>query len=104
VVEAITLDGIDPDPSPKFKAMMEDVGFVNVREQPLKWPVGPWAEGKREKLIGRINVDNCKQACRPGGMALFTKRLGWTVAQVEEYMPKVEQDIADSKRLYYIQM
>jgi hypothetical protein len=104
VVEAITLDGIDPDPTPKFKGMMEAIGFINVREQPLKWPLGPWAKGKREKLIGRINVDNCKQACRPGGLALFTKRLGWTVQQVEDYMPEVELDIANSKRLYYMQM
>jgi hypothetical protein len=104
LLEAITKDGIDPDPTVKFKRMMEDIGFINVREQGLKWPVGPWPKGNREKLIGRIMVDNCRQACRPGALALFTKRLGWTVEQVEEYMPAVERDIGNAKRLYYMQM
>jgi hypothetical protein len=103
-VQAVSNDGIDPDPSPKFLTMMEEIGFVNVKEQPLQWPVGPWPKGKREKLIGRIMVDNCKQACRPVGLALFTKRLGWSVEQVEEFMPTVEKDIANSKRLYYLQL
>lgn len=104
VAQAISNDGIDPDPSPRFRRMMEEVGFVNVREQPLKWPIGPWPKGKREKLIGRIMVDNCKRGCRPIGLAMFSKRLDWSVQQVEEFMPAVEKDIANAKRLYYSQM
>lgn len=104
LVQAISNDGIDPDPSPKFRRMMEEVGFVNVREQPLKWPIGPWPKGRREKIIGRIMVDNCKRGFRPVGLAMFTKRLGWSVQQVEEYMPAVEKDLANAKRLYYCQM
>jgi hypothetical protein len=104
MVKAQTNDGMDPDPSPKLRAMMEEVGFVNIKEQPLQWPLGPWPKGKREKMVGRIMADSCKQACRPGAMALFTKRLGWTAEQVEEFMPVVEKDIANAKRLYYIQM
>jgi hypothetical protein len=103
-VHAISNDGFDPDPSPKFRAMMEEVGFVNVREQPLKWPIGPWPKGKREKLIGRIMVDNCKQGCRPIALAMFTKRLGWSAEQVEGYMPAVETDMANTKHLYYAEV
>jgi len=104
MAQAQVNDGIDPDPSPRFKNMMEEIGFINVREQPLQWALGSWPKGKREKLIGRIMVDNCIQACRPAGLALFTKRLGWTVEQVEEFMPAVERDIRNAKRLYYTQM
>jgi len=104
MIKAISNDGIDPDPSPKFRAIMEEIGFVNIKERPLKWAIGPWPKGKREKLIGRMMVDNSKQACRPGALALFTKRLGWSVEQVEEFMPSVEKDIANAKRLYYTQV
>jgi hypothetical protein len=104
MAQAQVNDGIDPDPSPKFRTMMEETGFINIREQPLQWALGSWPKGSREKLIGRIMVDNCLQACRPGGLALFTKRLGWTVEQVEAFMPSVESDIKNAKRLYYAQM
>jgi hypothetical protein len=104
MAQAILNDGIDPDPAPKFCSIMEDIGFVNVKEQPLQWPVGAWPKGDREKLIGRIMVDNCLQVCRPGAMGLFTKRLGWSIDQVQEFLPSVERDIMDPKRCYYLQM
>jgi len=102
LIQAVVNDGIDPDPFSKFRAMMEEIGFVNVKEKPLQWPVGPWAKGKREKLIGRIMVDNSKLVCRPVATALFTKRLGWSIKQVEEFIPAVEKDITNFKRLYYL--
>jgi hypothetical protein len=83
---------------------MEEIGFINIKEQPLQWPIGPWPKGKREKLIGRIMVDNTMHFCRTAGMALYTKRLGWSVQQVEDFMPSVEKDITNAKRLYYTPM
>jgi len=97
-------DGIDADPTPKFRALLEEIGFEDIREQPLQWPIGSWPKGEREKLVGRIMVDNVLQFYRPSAMALFTKRLGWSRERVEEFLPGVKSDIMDRSKHYYAQM
>ena len=102
--EAAANDGIDASPCGRFKGILESIGFVNIREQPLKWPIGSWAKGDREKLIGRIMVDNLLQFYRASAMMLYTKRLGWTPEQVDEFLPAVHADILDRSKCIYAQM
>ena len=47
-----TLYLIDTLVARKFRAMIKDQGFVNIREEPLKWPTGIWPNGDKEKNIG----------------------------------------------------
>jgi hypothetical protein len=102
--EAAAKDGIDADPTLKFQGLLEEIGFINIRVQPLKWPIGPWAKGEREKLIGRIMVDNVLVFIRPSAMMMFTKRLGWSTEQVEEFLPGVESDTRDWSKCIRAQM
>jgi len=104
VRDAAKLDGIDPNPAPKFRGILEKLGFVDIREQPLKWPMGSWPKGESEKELGRIMVDNMKRFYRPSATALFTKKLGWSVERLEEFLPGVGRDIEDESRHYYWQM
>jgi hypothetical protein len=97
-------DGIDSLPGLKLKGMLETVGFINIRVQPIKWPVGAWAKGEREKLLGHLMVDNVLLAYEPIAKGLFTKRLGWTMEQVEEFLPGVRNDILDPKKQIYGQL
>ncbi|KAF2666906.1 S-adenosyl-L-methionine-dependent methyltransferase [Microthyrium microscopicum] len=104
IKEAAANDGIDADPTQRFRGMLEDIGFIDIREQPLQWPIGGWPKGEREKIIGRIMIDNLRQFYKPSAMALYTKRLGWTVEQVEEFLPSVLKDLEDRTQHYYVQM
>jgi hypothetical protein len=104
ISQAARNDGIDPDPTGRFRGILEKLGFVDIKEQPLQWPIGPWPKGEREKIVGRIMIDNVKQFYRPSAMALFTKRLGWTPEQVEEFLPSVGADLDDRSKHYYVQM
>jgi hypothetical protein len=104
ISQAARNDGIDPDPTGRFRGILEKLGFVDIKEQPLQWPIGPWPKGEREKIVGRIMIDNVKQFYRPSAMALFTKRLGWTTEQVEEFLPGVGADLDDRSKHYYVQM
>lgn len=103
-MEAAANDGINTDPTLLFKGYLEELGFVDIREQPIQWPVGPWPKGEREKIIGKLMVDNIREFVRPSAMALYTKRLGWTPEQVEAFMPAVLADLEDRSKHYYVQM
>jgi hypothetical protein len=104
IAQAAANDGIDANPTGLFRGMLERLGFEDIREQPLQWPIGPWPKGEREKIVGRIMIDNVKQFYRPSAMALYTKRLGWTTEQVEAFLPSVESDLNDRSKHYYVQM
>jgi hypothetical protein len=101
VAESISRSGIDPLAVTKFSEYMREAGFINIKEQPIQWPVGPWPKGNREKLIGRIMIDNVSTVVRPSGTAMFTKFLDWTMEEVNEFMPKVEEDITGKVGKYY---
>jgi hypothetical protein len=104
LAQAAANDGIDADPTPRFRRILESLGFVNIHAQSIKWPIGSWPKGEREKLIGRIMVDNMLQFYTAAAMMLFTKRLSWTAEQVEEFLPGVREDILDRNKCFYIQM
>jgi len=38
---------------PNYKRYMEEIGFVDVHEEVLVWPTGPWMEDQRMKEIGK---------------------------------------------------
>ena len=63
--------------------------------------VGPWPKGGEEKNIGKWTLENTKQFVAPACLGLFTKQLGWSVEQVEEFVPKVREDLEDRTKHYY---
>jgi hypothetical protein len=101
VAQSIVKMGHDPDPTPKFRQYMEEAGFINIHEQPIQWPVGPWSKGNREKVMGSIMLENVRGLVRPSAVAMFTQFLGWTTEQVEEFIPKALEDINGKIGRYY---
>jgi hypothetical protein len=101
VAKSVAAMGKDPNPFPKFREYMEEAGFINIHEQPIQWPVGTWCKGKREKLIGRIMIEDVKAVVGPAAMGMFTHFLGWTPEQVDEFVPKVLEDIQGKIGMYY---
>jgi SAM-dependent methyltransferase len=100
IAEAAAKDNIDTMVTTKFKSMLEKRGFVNVREQCIRWPTAPWPKGKREKTLGLMTYDNTKIFLQ-ATVALFTKRLGWTKEDVDKFTVEVEKDMDDKKKHYY---
>jgi hypothetical protein len=93
VAEALNKRGFESDPTINFRRYMEDAGFINIQEQLIQWPIGTWPKGAREKLIGRIMIDNLRMAVRPLATAMFAHFLQWTDEQIQEFVPRAEEDI-----------
>jgi SAM-dependent methyltransferase len=104
VREATGKDGIDTLVTRKFKSMIENQGFVNIREEPLKWPTGPWPKGEKEKRIGYWMLPNIKAFISPSAHALFTKKLDWPKEDVEQLVDKALVDLEDPTKHFYWQM
>lgn len=58
---AVEAAGIDMTIAPRFKELLMDQGFVNIRSEPIKWAVGTWPKGKRRTR------ENTRQFITPFG-------------------------------------
>jgi hypothetical protein len=83
------------DKTPSYKQMMEKAGFVDVVETQFKWPLNQWPKESYFKKLGEwtlINLDtNLEGLC----MALFTRGLGWTTAEVNVFCTSVRKQLRD---------
>ena len=84
--------------------MIQDQGFVNIREEPLKWPVRPWPKGDKEKNVGHWMLVNVRSFVSPIALALFTKKLAWPEKDVKKLVAEALEDLEDQKKHYYWQM
>ncbi|KAF9635836.1 putative methyltransferase type 12 protein [Lasiodiplodia theobromae] len=104
VHEAAATGGIDTMASDKFPQQMKDLGFENINEQVVKWAVGAWPKGQKQKMLGRWTFENLSQGLQGISLALLTKVLGWSREAVELFLVDVRKDMANRKKHYYWQM
>jgi SAM-dependent methyltransferase len=100
-LEAATKSGLNWGIAKKFKEFLVEQGFVNIRCELVKWPVGTWPKGKKEKEIGRWVRENTKLLVTTIAMGLFQKNLGWSDEQVESFLADVKKDVDDPKKHFY---
>ncbi|KAL6406919.1 hypothetical protein AUP68_09735 [Ilyonectria robusta] len=81
----------------RFKPLMAEVGFVDIKEKPFKWPINRWPKEKRFKELGewsKLNTDGLLEGL---SMALFTRCLGWTAEEVSVFLVDVRKDLNNPK-------
>lgn len=96
--------GVNTSSPPHFPEYMAKVGFINIKEHHAKWPLGPWARGKKEKLMGHYMLENILAALEGASVMLFTKVLGWTKDEVEVNLVDVRRAIMDRRKHVYCPM
>ncbi len=95
VYEACNKIGIDVTAPSRFKAMMEEVGFVDVSEIIFKWPFGTWPKGRHYKTMGAWIRRDFSMGIEGMAMKLFTKVLGMTMEAVKAEIADVLKDLHD---------
>ncbi|QIW98413.1 hypothetical protein AMS68_003931 [Peltaster fructicola] len=84
-----------------MSGMIKQAGFDNVVEKRFKWPVGPWSSDPRMKEIGRWNLLNWEQGMEGWVIALYTRVLGWSYADVQAWLVEVKKALRSRKHLVY---
>jgi len=79
--------------APRFKDMMEAVGFVDVQETVYKWPTNPWPKDKQAKELGMWAEIASLAGLEAMTLALFTRVLGWTHEETAVFAAQVRKDM-----------
>lgn len=66
---------------------MEKAGFINVKYQTFKWPIGPWPKDPALKQIGAYNRMAWEDGMEGWAMYLFTNHLGVRYSLAFAYLP-----------------
>jgi hypothetical protein len=99
IIEACKMRNADLWSAEKYKSMMEEVGFVDVKETVIEWPIGTWAKSPFHKRIGTWFKHDLAMGIEGIGMKLFTGLLGMSREEVEELVKQVLKDM-DNKNIH----
>jgi hypothetical protein len=87
-----------------YKEYFQQVGFVDIVELKYNWPVGRWARGKKEKLLGTWYKENFLSGLQGFTIAVLTRGLGMTITEVEVLLADVRNDINSNELHMYLPM
>lgn len=104
LLEGIQRMGRDALSGLAYKRHMADAGLVNVVEKKFALPTSPWAKGKEEKFLGALQQMNTLQGIEAITTSVFSKGLGWTSEQIDEFLVEVKKDVADKRIHSFIPM
>ncbi len=85
-----------------YKEYLETAGFVDVVEKKYEWPVGTWAKGKKNKMLGMWYREDLMIGLQGFTMAVLTRALGMSAQEVELLLMGVRQDIKSNQIHVYI--
>ena len=96
--------GRNPWAMTHLKAILSEVGFVDVAEQILILPIGNWPKDTRYKEVGRWNGVNCHMVVDASGKVLA--KSGMTEGQIKHLMANAKAELRSGKihahQVYYV--
>ncbi len=94
-----------------LEQIVQDTGFVNVKQQVFKLPLGTWPRERKmvccslsrlliwltilQKDIGALNMYQMLDGLEAFTTATFTGILGWTIEEVQAFLSRVRKDAKD---------
>ncbi|KAH8649278.1 S-adenosyl-L-methionine-dependent methyltransferase [Xylariales sp. PMI_506] len=100
VVGAKILVGRDIEVAANYKGWMEEVGFINVTEQRIRLPIGPWSDDPREKLGGRYMQRNFLDGALLAGWRML-KAAGMSEDEAKAIIAEAKADVLNSENRVY---
>ncbi|KAK1973061.1 S-adenosyl-L-methionine-dependent methyltransferase [Colletotrichum sublineola] len=95
LLEASEMFGRPYIPVPPLKALLSEIGFVDVSLSVYKWPSNPWAKDPKYKEIGELHGQNMADGLEGFSMAALTRAHNWTPEEVGVFLIDVRNNIKD---------
>jgi trans-aconitate methyltransferase len=77
----------------KYKAVLKEVGFVDVVEKLYVWPMGTWAKGKTMKTLGAWVREDSLSGLDSASSIILTRGCGMTPGEVESFLLDVKREM-----------
>lgn len=97
MVEAGVKSGFQLTTCERAGDMLHATGFVDIVRIPYKWPINEWPREAKWKEVGRRTAVNFRDGLEAIMMALFTRFMGWTKEQVEDFARAVDREWQDTR-------
>jgi hypothetical protein len=91
--------GLDLQAPENWPKLLESAGFVDINVQWVNWPIGPWAKGDKQKLMGRLALEDFTAAI--GATAKIFLALGWSAEETQELLHAATNELIEQKVLLY---
>jgi hypothetical protein len=79
-----------------WREYLEDAGFTDIHIQWYRWPIGPWAKNKKNKILGQlafINFFELLSSIEP----LYPKYLDWTPEETQIFIAEIRKEMREQK-------
>ena len=93
--------GMDAAAPLRWVENLRAAGFVDIHVKWINWPIGPWAKGKKNKVVGRWAMADMLEALK-APVKLFTNLLGYTNEEYELLIADVRKEYRDQKIHLYL--
>ncbi|KIW04945.1 uncharacterized protein PV09_04110 [Verruconis gallopava] len=96
VLDAGRRIGLDFQAPYKWREMLQEAGFVDINIRWFNWPIGPWAKGVKNKMIGRYLYVDFHEGLEVARL-LFTNVLGWSSNDFDNLIAQVRAEMEEQK-------
>ncbi|KAF2690629.1 S-adenosyl-L-methionine-dependent methyltransferase [Lentithecium fluviatile CBS 122367] len=100
-IEAAAKTGLDATAPRDFSSKLRAAGFVDIQRKNFKWPLGKWAKGAKNKLLGYYVFEDFMDFLPGGTLGLFTRVLKWTREEVELFLAECRREIREEKGRHF---
>jgi hypothetical protein len=83
---------------------MRDIGFTDVTQKLVAWPIGSWPKDEKMKMLGAWCKEDVLSGLQGTSMAILTRGLGMTSDEVEILLMETRRAINSKKLHCYILM
>ncbi|KAF7547507.1 hypothetical protein G7Z17_g7670 [Cylindrodendrum hubeiense] len=90
------------DTAPHWKEKLSEAGFVDVKQEMRKLPIGMWPKDPKLKEIGKYQSVQELQVVDSYTPRLFAHELGWSAEEVQVFIAKVKKDMKDTSIHLYL--
>ncbi|KAF6816530.1 methyltransferase domain-containing protein [Colletotrichum sojae] len=102
IKEGLAQFGVDMNAAEQNPERVEAAGFGNVVHQVRKVPVGGWPRNKFLRVIGMYTLSVIFDGLHAITIGPFTRGLGWTPGEVEQFLVQVRHDLLDPNVHSYV--
>lgn len=88
------LKGLDYRAATKHVKRLEELGFIDIQERELKWPLGTWPENERERLIGDLTLWNFNNFVTAAGAKILRQDPNITDQEAQDLVKAASEDLA----------